>query len=441
MVELDKLLYEEEKWKKIATALEEVNEAHKYDDKYEKADQLFEDSKSEIASKDVDGAISFKTKTYQPEAKPIREDYSKLYDYAKNIGKIIDEKVDTPFYKSIDGYIQKMADLTISSYSTANTIDVKEGFLFKHEKDSITIDDLYNTDTTYSQNLKTEFENWKLQNKDQDVSEEDYRTAALHTGAFEYEGIRAGQEKKEFWFNLVSAGLIIGLTIVCPPAGLVAGGIYTAIDVAGAVKGEDLISGRKLSDDERIMRGVFSVVPAAGGLAAKTILRNVPALANVLKTASKTVDDAIKPIKNTVSSAISTAKKLSAGASKQLNYMLKHPLNAMITSKTGQETIRKTSRFLDDALRPVKVRTMQTVTGDNVFAGIERVASDGKLENKADQFLAAKQAEKDRGLGEKGTRIPSSDVNNIKDIYEVNFGDHFTKGKRGRKNLHLMYDM
>ena len=70
-----KLLYEDEKWKKIASALENVNEAHKYDNKYEDADELFEDSKGEIAEKDVDVAISFNPKTYQPEAKPIRQNY------------------------------------------------------------------------------------------------------------------------------------------------------------------------------------------------------------------------------------------------------------------------------------------------------------------------------------------------------------------------------
>ncbi|MGG0656872.1 hypothetical protein [Rummeliibacillus pycnus] len=101
----------------------------------------------------------------------------------------------------------------------------------------ITLNDLYEADTTYSANLKTEYEAWKLQNPSEEASKEDYRQAALNSGAFEYEGIRAGQEKKEFWYNLIAAGVVIGLSIVCPPAGLAAGAVYTAIDLAGAAKG------------------------------------------------------------------------------------------------------------------------------------------------------------------------------------------------------------
>ena len=402
-----KLLYEEEKWNKIADALENVNEAHKYDSKYGKADDLFDDSKSEIAAKDVDGAIHFNPQKYEPDATPIRQEYKKLYDYAKRIGRVIDEKVDEPFYKSIDSYIQKMADLNISSYSTANTINVEEGFIFKHGKEKITMNDLFETDTTYSKNLKTEFEAWKLQNQDQDISEKDYCLAALNTGAFEYEGIRAGQEKKEFWFNIVAAGLVIGLTIVCPPAGLVAGGIYTAIDVGGAIKGEDLISGRKLSDDERIMRGVFALAPAAGGLAVRSVLKNVPALAKVLTKAAGTLDDAVKPIKNTVdnitikakqtaATAIQNAKHLGSQHANQLQYMLKHPVVEAVTSKSGEATIRKSAKFIDEALRPVHVRTVQTTTGDTIGTGIERGQNKGTFLKKADDYIAKMQAEKEK---------------------------------------------
>ncbi|RIJ63131.1 polymorphic toxin type 15 domain-containing protein [Rummeliibacillus sp. POC4] len=458
-----KLLYEDEKWKKIASALENVNEAHKYDNKYEDADELFEDSKGEIAEKDVDGAISFNPKTYQPEAKPIRQNYKKLYNYAKGIGKIIDEKVDTPFYEAIDEYIQKMTDLNVTAYQTANTINVQEGSLFSGAKDKITLNDLYDTDTIYSAKLKTEFETWKIQNPSETASEEDYRTAALNSGAFEYEGIRAGQEKKEFWFNLIATGVVVGLAIVCPPAGLAAGVIYTTIDAVGAVKGEDLISGRKLSDEERMMRGAFAIVPGAGGLAAKSLLKHMPALGTVMKTVSKTMDDAVKPIKTTVDNltitgkqAVKTtvaktqqqalkatdsvksvkqsmetsfnktlehAKQLGKAHIDQLKFALTHPIIATVTSKEGQKSIRGTAKFIDNVFRPVEVRTVQTTTGNKVFAGFERGESSGKLTEKAENYIAIKQAEKDAIKESKGTgntKKHLDDVPRIKEI-EVNF--------------------
>ncbi|WP_150284632.1 pre-toxin TG domain-containing protein [Rummeliibacillus sp. TYF-LIM-RU47] len=446
-----KLLYEADKWSKVASALEKVNEAHKYDNKYEKSDDLFKDSKAEISEKDIDHAISFKPKTYEPEAKPIRQDYKKLYDYAKGIGKVIDEKVDDPFYRSIDRYIQSMADLNISSYNTTNTIHVEEGWLFKTDKTSITIDDLYEADTTYSENLKEEYNQWKLQNKDQeDVSEEDYRTAALNTGAFEYEGLRAGQEKKEFWFNLIAAGLVIGLTIVCPPAGLVAGGIYTAVDVGGAIIGEDLISGRKLSDDERIMRGVFAIAPAAGGLAIRTTLKNVPALANVVVKTSKALDKAAKPIKNSVdnlalktkqtaANAIRNANHLGRQHANQLKYMLKHPVNAAVTSKAGETTIKKSAKFIDEALRPVHIKTVQTTTGEKVVAGLQRGENTGEVSKKADDYVARMKADKE---------ITSVKNENLKFEHVGEYFDHINEiGKRNDltkeeklQRIHKAYD-
>ena len=63
------------------------------------------------------------------------------------------------------------------------------------------------------------------------------------------------------------------------------------------------------TDDERIMRGVFALAPAAGGLAVRSVLKNVPALAKVLTKAAGTLDDAVKPIKNTVDNITIKAKQ------------------------------------------------------------------------------------------------------------------------------------
>ncbi|MGR6898122.1 pre-toxin TG domain-containing protein [Rummeliibacillus sp. BSL5] len=395
-----KILYEEAKWKSIASALEKVNEAYKYDNKYEHADDLFKDSKREIADKDIDRAISFSPQTYQSEAKSIREKYKKLYNYAKGIGKIIDEKVDEPFYKSIDEYMQMMADMNVSAYTTANTINVQTGpFFNRHDKKEIKLTDLYEADTEYSENLKAEYEAWKLQNPDVKASQEDYETAALNSGAFEYEGIRAGQEKKEFWFNLIATGVVVGLTIVCPPAGLVAGAAYTAIDVGGAITGEDLISGRKLSDNERLVRGAFAIVPGAGAAAGKALLKNMPALANVMKSAYKTVENAGG---SALKSTLEHARNLGKAHGDQLKFTLKHPVLAAVTSKTGQQTVRQSAKFIDNALRPIEVRAVQTNAG-NLVTGVERGLPSGKLPAKADEYLAIKQAEKDGVMAGKGT--------------------------------------
>lgn len=56
---------------------------------------------------------------------------------------------------------------------------------------------------------------------------------------------------------------IIALTIVNPVAGAVAAGAYTAYSAANATTGKNIITGRKLSKEERIMEGL-SLIPLPG---------------------------------------------------------------------------------------------------------------------------------------------------------------------------------
>ena len=150
----------------------------------------------------------------------------------------------------------------------------------------------------------------------------------------------------------------------------------------------------------------FTLTPAAGGLAVRSVLKNVPALAKVLTKAAGTLDDAVKPIKNTVdnitsktkqtaASAIQNAKHLGSQHANQLQYMLKHPIVAAVTSNSGEASIRKSAKFIDEALRPVHVRTVQTSTGQNIVTGLERGPSEEVYTKKADDFIAKMQAEKE----------------------------------------------
>jgi hypothetical protein len=68
--------------------------------------------------------------------------------------------------------------------------------------------------------------------------------------------------------NLAAAGGIIILGIVCPPAGIAAGVAYGTMQVTEATTGTSLISGRKLSTEERVTEGVFGMLDAVPGLKA-----------------------------------------------------------------------------------------------------------------------------------------------------------------------------
>lgn len=71
------------------------------------------------------------------------------------------------------------------------------------------------------------------------------------------------QKKKELAVDILAGVGIIALTIVNPVAGAVAAGAYTAYSAANAATGKNIITGRKLSKEERIMEGL-SLIPLPG---------------------------------------------------------------------------------------------------------------------------------------------------------------------------------
>ncbi|WP_299515467.1 DNA/RNA non-specific endonuclease [uncultured Rummeliibacillus sp.] len=285
------------------------------------------------------------------------------------------------------------------------------------------------------------------------------------------------------------------MAIVCPPAGLAAGVIYTTIDAVGAVKGEDLISGRKLSDEERLTRGAFAIVPGAGGLATKSLLKHRPALGTVMKTASKTVDDAIKPIKNTVDhialsgkqsvktaitktqqkvstiavnsvksvqksvepiineakqrAAIKAASSKSAFSTKvenaiklgkthvdQLKFAVAHPILSTVTSKAGQKSIRGTASIIDNVKRPVYIKSMEVIGGPKIPVGIERPSND-VYKNKGEDLISKIQVKKDAIKGSKGTGNRLAGESEVKPL--VGKGEQFTNGRKNRLKPNIRY--
>ncbi|WP_124218229.1 HNH endonuclease [Rummeliibacillus sp. TYF005] len=215
------------------------------------------------------------------------------------------------------------------------------------------------------------------------------------------------------------------MAIVCPPAGLAAGVIYTTIDAVGAVKGEDLISGRKLSDEERLTRGAFAIVPGAGGLATKSLLKHRPALGTVMKTAItktqqkvstiavnsvKSVQKSVEPIINEAKqrAAIKAASSKSAFSTKvenaiklgkthvdQLKFAVAHPILSTVTSKAGQKSIRGTASIIDNVKRPVYIKSMEVIGGPKIPVGIERGPSEDVFKNKAEDLIYRMQVKKD----------------------------------------------
>lgn len=242
-----------------------------------------EDAKAAIAELDHDGVISFQHESLKSKYDELYEDFEVLHSFAGKVGDIVDRTIDEPFYKGMDAFVEAMRDLDISKITTKNRIgatetkvvfaDYGEQQTLKVPKTEVSIDDLFSGGNYYSEQMKLEYEKWKELNPNQKFSEKDYEQAALHTGAFQYESIRDRQEKKEFWGQIAAAVVIVGATLICPPAGMALGAAYGALELGSAVSGKDWISGRELGTDERIFRGVLSpldIVPGINGLSKLT---------------------------------------------------------------------------------------------------------------------------------------------------------------------------
>ncbi|MEC0281587.1 CdiA family toxin C-terminal domain-containing protein [Terribacillus saccharophilus] len=246
-----------------------------------------------VAKYDSDGVVSFSYTSDKDKYQRLFEDFKVLEDFSGNVGDIVEDTIDQPFYEDIDAFVQKVRDSSISNYTTSNHIGATETIPISYygsyqeyetEKTEITIDDILSGDNYYADQIKTSFEEWKVQNPDEDISYEDYRTAAVNTRAFEYESIEDGQFTKEFWVNIAALVVIVGVTVVCPPAGAVLGAAYATVEMGSAISGQDWASGRELDTSERWTRGLLApldVLPVGNA---------VTSFAGTARTTSKVID-------------------------------------------------------------------------------------------------------------------------------------------------------
>ena len=241
---------------------------------------ILEDAESDIAKYDVDGAIAFQNTSQKSKYQGLFEDFDILHNFSGKVGDIVDRTIDQPFYEDMDVFVQSMRDVSISNYTTTNRIGATEivqsyaGYgvpqQFEIDKAEVSLDDLLSGDTFYGEQMKLEYEAWKELNPDQDFSQKEYQQAIVNTRAFEYESIRNAQENKEFWFQIGALVVIVGTTLICPPAGIALGAAYGAYELTSALSGKDLVSGRELETSERWVRGLLApldIVLGVSGLA------------------------------------------------------------------------------------------------------------------------------------------------------------------------------
>ncbi|MBC2019041.1 glycohydrolase toxin TNT-related protein [Listeria seeligeri] len=368
--------YREDDWQKAKSALAPFNAANWFGGLFnhlEKVSKNMENAEEDIRDLDSDHVIHFQHTDHRSKYGEIEEDLKVLYQFSCHAGEKIETLIDAPFYKKLDAFVDGMQDLSITTYSTTNRIGAKSTQTYMSSyggqpqviesiKESATIEDLMNGDNFYANQMTLQYDAWKRENPDQKVSEADFKMGMLHTRAFDYKSIKDEQEEKEFWVNIVAAVVIVGVSIVCPPAGLALGVGFGALEASSAISGKDWISGRELSDQERLLRGGFALLDIIPGVkafssgtkiasAGSKVLRVGDDLLDggklTIKNAGKsfkgTIDNGIQAGKQTLDLRIANVKKVADDAMQATKKKLTNDLNDIgEAAKTIQSKAKET---------------------------------------------------------------------------------------------------
>ncbi|MBF2510278.1 glycohydrolase toxin TNT-related protein [Listeria seeligeri] len=352
--------YREEDWQEAKSALAPFTEANWFGGLFNNLEDVsknMEVAEEDILDLDSDRAISFQHKNYQDKYGEIEDDLKVLYKFSSHAGERIETLIDEPFYKKLDAFVDGMQDLSITTYSTTNRIGAKStqtyttsdgtSQVIESVKENATIEDLMNGDNFYANQMNLQYEAWKRANPDQDVSEADFKMGMLHTRAFDYKSIQDEQEEKEFWVNIVATVVMVGVSIVCPPAGLALGIGYGALEASSAITGKDWISGRELSKQERLLRGGFAlldIIPgvkafSSGAKIASTGSKMLRVGDDLLGGGKLAIKNAGKQFQGTIDNGIQAGKKA-------LDVRIANVKK--VTDNLAQEAKKKLTQDLDD---------------------------------------------------------------------------------------------
>jgi hypothetical protein len=405
-----------------------------------------DEASEKVAKYDSDGVVSFSYTSDKDKYQRLFEDFKVLEDFSGSVGDIVEDTIDQPFYEDIDAFVQKVRDSSISNYTTSNHIGATETIPisyygsyqeYESEKTEITIDDILSGDNYYADQIKASFEEWKVQNPDEDISYEDYRTAAVNTRAFEYESIEDGQFTKEFWVNIAALVVIVGVTVVCPPAGAVLGAAYATVEMGSAISGQDWASGRELDTSERWTRGLLApldVLPIGSAVTSFT---------GTARTTSRVVD--LGSLLNKTKLSSSLTDNISNQTSQVLRLVGTAGQQTSTRLRSAAHTVTNTTNILKNKLGEEAVRIAQM--GDsgitrvlNMFPQVGAVADNGlmlassgnfnKLEEGAVKVASRLGSPRITGAGNAG-------VSDVKTVVEK--GQQFTNGRRNRLKPNIRY--
>ncbi|HDA1329141.1 TPA: ribonuclease YeeF family protein [Staphylococcus aureus] len=241
-------------------------------------DTTMDDAVSDVSSLDEDGAISLISSVVGPQGSKLMGYYqNELYDYASQLDSKMKEIIDTPFIEDIDKAFKGITNVKLENILIKNggghgrdtygaSGKIAKGDAKKSDSDVYSIDEILKSDQEFVKVIDQHYK--EMKKEDKKLSKSDFEKMMTQGASCDYMTVAEAEEleeqkKKELAVDILAGVGIIALTIVNPVAGAVAAGAYTAYSAANAATGKNIITGRKLSKEERIMEGL-SLIPLPG---------------------------------------------------------------------------------------------------------------------------------------------------------------------------------
>ncbi|WP_430597814.1 hypothetical protein [Enterococcus sp. AZ177] len=184
-----------------------------------------------------------------------------LHKYSKNAPISIQNDIDLPFNMKLDDFLGAMSNVDIKGYSTAATGSLaKSGNFSTGQSGIVTLKDLLEPATPLGKQLKREYIEFKKQIGD-DFTYEEYQMMAMNLASYDYDSFLEALAKGTAAFALTVA--VTSIPVIGPIISLGMSGVGALEGFWGAATGNSLLTGRKLSGEEKVLSGLFGAMNLA----------------------------------------------------------------------------------------------------------------------------------------------------------------------------------
>lgn len=465
-----------------SSTIQSINNVLKGRD-FKDVDNTMEDAQNDINSLDEDGVISIMPALVGHKGAKLMGYYQdELYDYAKNLDTKMKEIIDTPFVddleKAIDGVSNvKLKNILIKNgggkgndtYDASGKI-AKEGAK-KGDSDVYSIDEILKSDQSFQKVIDQNYKQMHKENKN--LKKSDFETYVTQGSSFDYitnkekAKIKAEQEKlkeqqkTETAVDVAATAGIVALTIVNPVAGVVAAGAYTTYSVANAATGKNVITGRKMSKNERLMEGLLAI-PLPGAAFLKSSGKSMAKLAftGSKNLAVKTgMHEGMQSMASRMTPKMTAMKDSVLNQSK--NFTQNNRVGQMLSNMRGQasNTVQQGKHWIGHQAQQVKQAT-NNILEKEIPLTQPKVAIAGAGSVQVGKGVTLREAgqniqrtftpnhqvthtPKDSMVKSEGKHVSSSQSHGSNNVHyqedpnltKVEYGDHYERGSMNHKKL------